>query len=123
MRGVLKIHRHAGLEMNIESGNGLKMLLDGDWSMSGVADRFPALTGCFATLLDSGVQQKCSAGAVPEIDLAGVSEFDACGCQLLALLIRTLKQNGISAQLINLSDAFRSKIHMLGFDRELNLSL
>lgn len=100
--------------------------LDGDWSMSGVAERFPVMVKYFATTLsskDSGDQQKCSSEAVSEIDVAEVTDFDACGCQLLALLVRSLRQNGVSAQLINMTDAFRSKIHLLGFDSELNLSL
>lgn len=99
--------------------------LDGDWSMSGVAERFPAMAKYFATLLNSehsGDRQKYPSDAVSEIDMAGVTGFDACGCQLLALLVRVLRQNGVSARFVNMTDEFRSKIHVLGFDSEMNLS-
>lgn len=112
--------------MSNEADNEPRMCLDGDWSMSGVAERFPALAAYFAGPADPEASSKehiCPAAAQPEIDLAGVTNFDACGCQLLVLLLRNLRQKGISAQLINISDAFRFKIHSLGFDRELNLSL
>lgn len=103
-----------------------EICLDGDWSMGGVAERFPVMAKYSAALLsseESGDQQKNPSDAVSEIDVSGVTDFDACGCQLLALLVRNLRQNGVSAQLTNMTDAFRSKIHLLGFDSELNLSL
>jgi len=112
--------------MSTETGEIVKIHLDGDWSMSGVAAQFPSLAECFSGLMNSAAaagQQKSLSDAVPEIDLAGVTNFDACGCQLLAFFVRTLRQNGFGAQVINIPDTFRSKIHFLGFDYELNLTL
>ncbi|MBC7963260.1 MAG: STAS domain-containing protein [Steroidobacteraceae bacterium] len=100
--------------------------LDGDWSMSGVAEKFPVLEKCLRHLLDSeasGERQKSPSVGIPEIDLAGVTDFDACGCQLLALFVRSLRQNGSSPLLLNMSEAFISRVHSLGFGRELNLPL
>lgn len=94
----------------------LKISLSGDWSMSGITEKFPQLVQYFERLAGSS-------GGVPEIDLADVTDFDACGCQLLAQFIRNLRHNGIEAQLTNISDAFRSRIQFLGFGRELNLPL
>lgn len=112
--------------MITETGSMLKIRLEGDWSMSGVAEKYPPLSTFFAQLLESaasGEQQKDPSDAGPKIDLAGVTDFDACGCQLLALFIRALRQNGIGAQLTNIPDTFESRIHSLGFDCELNLPL
>ena len=112
--------------MIAETGEMLKISLDGDWSMSGVSEKFPVLAEYVANVLNaetSGDQQKSLLDSIPEIDLAGVTDFDACGCQLLALFVRNLRQNGVSAQLINMPDTFRSKARFLGFDRELNLPL
>ncbi|MSN24614.1 MAG: STAS domain-containing protein [Geobacter sp.] len=110
--------------MTTESGDIVKICLDGDWSMNGVRDKFPVLAkilDSFSGADNSDEQQKNSSEVSPEIDLSGVTDFDACGCQLLALFIRKLNQGGFTARLINLSDTFKSKIHSLGFDRELNL--
>lgn len=103
-----------------DTGEISRICLDGDWSMTGVADKFPALYTFLVHLLNP---QARPSNITPEIDLAGVTDFDACGCQLLALFVRSLRQNGIRVQLSNLSDSFKSKIHYLGFDHELNLSI
>lgn len=112
--------------MITENGDVSKICLEGDWSMAAVTERFPLLANCFSGLLDSsaaGRQQESSADPFPVIDLSGVTNFDACGCQLLALFVQSLKQNGIHAQLTNMSDTLRSKVDFLGFDRVLDLTL
>ena len=112
--------------MITDTGEMLRIKLDGDWSMSGVAAQFPLLADCLVHLTDAdaaGGKGKGPSDILPEIDLAEVTDFDACGCQLMALFIHNLRQNGISAQLINIPESFRSKIHFLGFDNELNISL
>lgn len=106
--------------MMIDTGEMSRIRLDGDWSMAGVADKFSALSKFLVRLLNPQTSPK---NITPEIDLAGVTDFDACGCQLLALFVRSLRQNGIRVQLSNLPDSFKSKIHYLGFDHELNLSI
>ena len=111
--------------MNTEAGESLKTCLDGECSMSTVAGKYPALMNCLARLLDSGAsgeRNDCSASGALLVDLTGVTDIDACGCQLLALFLSGLKQNNINAQLTNIPDTIRSKIHFLGFDSEFNLS-
>lgn len=112
--------------MTIETGEMPKICLDGDWSMNGVAETFPNLTNFLAGILGTEASvglQKCLPDYSPEIDLTGITNFDACGCQLLALFVRSLKESGVSIHLIKMNDALRSKIEFLGFGRELNLSL
>ena len=102
-----------------------RVCLDGDWSMSGVADRFPFLAKQLTTLSESlSIEelQSFESCGLPEIDLSGINALDACGCQLLALFISNLRQCGKAPRITNIPDTFRSKIHLLGFDREFNLS-
>lgn len=109
-----------------ETTKALRVCLDGDWSMSGVAERFPLLAKHLSLLLDSQSNeelQNSQPSGLPEIDLAGINALDACGCQLLALFIRNLRQCGVTPRVTNIPDTFRSKIHFLGFDREFNLSV
>lgn len=112
--------------MTIETGEVPRICLDGDWSMNGVAETFPSLTNFLSVILDteaSAELKKSSPDYFPEIDLTGITDFDACGCQLLALFVRSLKESGVSVHLIKMNDALRSKIQLLGFGHELNLSL
>jgi len=111
--------------MNTETGESLKTCLDGECSMRTVAGKYPDLVNCLARLLDSetsGGQNECSQSGAQLLDLTGVTDIDACGCQLLALFLNGLQKNNISAQLSNIPDTIRSKIHFLGFDSEFNLS-
>ena len=102
-----------------------RVCLDGDWSMSGVAERFSFLAKQLNTLAEpqpSEELQSCEASGLPEIDLSGINALDACGCQPLALFISNLRRCGKTPRITNIPDTFRSKIHLLGFDREFNLS-
>ncbi len=111
--------------MNMHADNETRIDLAGDWTMSGVAERFPPLSRYFCGLVDShatGEQPLRPTDPTAEIDLAGVTSLDACGCQLLALLLGNLSRNGIHAQLINLPEACRATIQSLGFERALHLS-
>ena len=112
--------------MNMQADNEPRIHLAGDWSMSGVAERFPPLARYFTGVVDAdttGDQPLRPVDPTAEIDLAGVTNLDACGCQLLALLLGNLNRNGINAQLTNLPEACRATIQSLGFDRALHLSL
>ena len=49
------------------------------------------------------------------IDLAGMTEVDACGCQLLALFFEKLKGHGISPEPCGISPQLGETICLLGF--------
>lgn len=103
-----------------------RLCLTGDFTISGVADQFPLLAQHLAQLTDTQCHKKLHAGAaddLPEMDLVGITALDACGCQLLALFSRALLQSGISLRIRNIPEEFIAKIRLLGFDRDLNLSL
>ncbi len=105
-----------------EKANLSPLSLDGDWTISGVAEQLPRLSQQIALLLDPPQTNKNRADAAPsrpEIDLGGISALDACGCQLLTHFSRALQQHGIVPQFANLSAPFLETIHQLGFDQEL----
>lgn len=91
----------------------LTIKLDGDWSMTGVTQQLLPLTEHLAAL--SGVPPKQTQ---PVIDLAGVVLFDACGCQLLTILLRHLRLLGFTPVLANIPEEFRCSIELLGFGHE-----
>ncbi|QWV92497.1 STAS domain-containing protein [Geomonas oryzisoli] len=49
------------------------------------------------------------------IDLARVSDIDACGCQLLALFMESLKRRGTTPVLAAVPATVRERIESLGF--------
>lgn len=103
----------------------IRLSLAGDWTVSGVAEQFQLLAnhfGYLSILQSPDAQQTCPAHIVSEMDLAGITALDACGCQLLSQFSRSLKQCGLSPLIRNLPDEFSAKIRLLGFDRELNLT-
>lgn len=102
-----------------------RLSLTGDWTISGVAEQFSLLTQHLAHLSDpqSPVElQTCAVHGLTEMDLAGITALDACGCQLLAQFSRALQRYGISPCICNIPDVFIAKIRLLGFDREFNVS-
>lgn len=103
-----------------------KLCLAGDWSIVGVAEQFSFLFQYLAHLSDTQSleeSQTFTAHGLPEVDLAGITQLDASGCQLLAHFSQALQQCGIPLRICNMPDAFIAKIRLLGFDREINLSL
>jgi len=111
--------------MNSEANEALKTCLDGELSMRTVAEKYPALANFYTRLVSadaSGEQQDISRCGAGEIDLTGITDIDACGCQLLVLFLRSLEENHLAAQLTNVPGAIRTKIHFLGFDSKFKLS-
>jgi len=111
--------------MNTEANEALKTCLDGELSMRTVAGKYPVLANFYTRLLEadaSGEQQDISGRGAREIDLTGITDIDACGCQLLVLFLRSLEENHLATQLTNVPGTIRTKIHFLGFDSEFNFS-
>lgn len=96
----------------------LTIKLAGDWSMTGVTQQLLPLTEHLATL--AGVLPQRTK---PVIDLADVALFDACGCQLLTILLRHLKLLGFAPVLTNIPDEFHDSIAILGFGHEFETML
>lgn len=103
----------------------LTIPLEGDWSIGEVTDKFTLLTQQLARLSESCPSIDPQGGetrGVVEIDLAGITTLDACGCQLLAHFLRALQLSGLCTRISTIPQTFVSQIHLLGFDGAFNLS-
>lgn len=98
-----------------ESDDALRISLEGDWSMTGVAGQAPLLMQRLARITAADEKP-----ASPELHLGGITKLDACGCQLLASFVRALRQHGIFPLCAGLPEEYREKIRLLGFAAELD---
>jgi len=89
------------------------IVLAGDWSVAGVADRLTSLQKQRPTAKGSG------GGDELVIDVGGIDAIDACGCQLLALWLRHLRREGLAPRLANSNSELSCYIRLLGFAEEL----
>jgi len=101
--------------MTMDWNDASRITLTGDLSMVGVKEQHQLLKQYVASQAEvvTASRDQC----LPlEIDLTGVQELNACGCQLLAAFLNNLRQLGATDYSFKLSDANRIKIHNLGFD-------
>lgn len=85
--------------------------LGSDWTVAGIAAQWSQVSACLAELRAGGTD----AGSTLFISMAATESLDACGCQLLAVFVRTLKGIGIDAYLVQVPETLRSTIDILGF--------
>jgi ABC-type transporter Mla MlaB component len=107
--------------MTSDKAGNIKITLCGDWSMSGVSNQVPRLVEQMASIsaLASEKGAACQAGGRPELVMTGIGDFDASGCQLLALFVRLLQGKGVMPLLTEVPEAIMGKIRLLGFAGEL----
>ncbi|WP_243372861.1 hypothetical protein [Geotalea sp. SG265] len=91
------------------------LVLDGDWSVAGVARQLPLIMAYLAGLRtelssDGGV----AAGRLA-IVLEGVETLDACGCQLLALLACQVLNMGWEPSIVAVPANLQEIIDTFGF--------
>lgn len=103
-----------------ETTETIRIRLEGDWSMSGVADQFPRLAELLASPSICRPERERRPDASrkrPEIDMTGIDSLDACGCQLLTTFLHNLKMTGVTPLLVGISATIGDKIRLLGFGR------
>lgn len=88
--------------------------LEGEWSMDKAADLRQQLTVKLRQLLEATPRPDRV-----EVDLDGVSDLDACGCQLLLVFLENLKRQGIAAVPLGIPQQIIAKIELLGFSEAL----
>lgn len=93
------------------------LTLRGDFSIEGVSEQWPGLLQLLSEA-DAAHHEQADQ-TPPTIDLTQIETLDACGCQLLALFLRRLKEQGVAAPHLNLSQYCREQIELLGFADEL----
>lgn len=103
-----------GDPMESKSEQKIRISLDGDWSMAGITQQFQFLQQLALQLTDPAKKM-----VSPELDLAGITELDACGCQLLSAFIGTLRQQGFTPLYKGLTEVC-DKFRLLGFDQQLD---
>lgn len=70
------------------------------------------------TLLEQKLGELLSSEPRPaqaDIDLAGISDLDACGCQLLALFLENVRSLAVTPLPCRLAPRLAEKINLLGF--------
>lgn len=92
-----------------------KLTLKGDFSIGGVNEQMPFLIQHLA-LETAAMPNRADRNLPYTLDLNGVQVLDACGCQLLAIFLRVLREQGVELFSFALSDCYRKQIHLLGFD-------
>lgn len=95
-----------------------RISLRGDYSITGVKEQIPLLAQHLARVAEI-TPETLGRERRHEIDLTEVQALDTCGCQLLATLLRNLRQQGMEAPVVKISDSYRERIHLLGFDAEI----
>jgi anti-anti-sigma regulatory factor len=103
--------------MSVNTDSGIGCAFAGDWTTAGVAAQLPSLL--------QKIDEIKQAASRPErlyLDLSGVAELDACGCQLLAAFVRALAAEGVAADCCGLPPSEMGKLRLLGFDAELRLT-
>jgi len=84
--------------------------LQGDWAIGTIAEQLNLLTGELDLLLEADPRP-----SRVEIDLAGITGIDACGCQLLTLFRENLKACGIAPELCRVPPEVADLLEALGF--------
>lgn len=111
--------------MSENTTDAMRLSLAGDWTVRGVAEQFPLLTLYLSRLpvaAPTGAGQTSPTHRLTELDLAGVTALDACGCQLLAQFSRTLQLQGGAPRISNVPEPFVATVQLLGFYQEFDLS-
>jgi anti-anti-sigma regulatory factor len=91
------------------------MKLAGEWFMDQAADLKELLTEHLAD-----IRKRAPGADRAELDLTGVSDLDACCCQLLAVFLENLRRRGIQALPCAMTEQLRDKIALLGFSEALS---
>lgn len=84
--------------------------LEGDWTMTGVADNIESLVVSLNRMEAEGEKYL-------HINCGRIEETDTSGLQLLNVWMECARLRGIEPVLVNVTDSMRRTIHELGFSR------
>jgi len=83
--------------------------LEGDWTLTGVADNIDSLVISLNQMESKGEKNL-------QINCDQIGETDTSGLQLLNVWIECARLRGIEPKLVNVTDSMRRAIHELGFN-------
>ena len=86
------------------------VVLEGDWTMNEAGARQELLAGELARLIEA-----TPGGSTLQLDLSGITELDACGCQLLSLFLETLKGHHLTGVPQGVRPGLVDTVRLLGF--------
>ena len=92
-----------------------RLTLSGDFTIAGIGEQLPLLLERLEEILPANSIDPSQPASPLEIDLGGVEELDASGCQLLAVLFGALEQRGLPPCFVRMSDIDMARIRLLGF--------
>ncbi len=95
-----------------------RITLEGDLTLVGVKEQAILMARHIVRIEENLADKKDQSHSL-DIDLTGMQSLDACGCQLLAVFMRNLRERGAREISLKLNDDFRAKIHSLGFDDDI----
>ena len=102
--------------MSENSSAASSITLEGVWAMESAADLLKLLSDKLARLMAA------DPGARPtDIDMSGVVDLDACGCQLLAVFLEELRRRGLPPIPRGIRPEVAEKIALLGFSGAFDL--
>jgi anti-anti-sigma regulatory factor len=87
-----------------------RVVLNGEWTMQQAGDLRELLRETLADLHTLDPRPTTA-----ELDLAEISDLDACGCQLLAIFLENLRRLGVAPLPYGTSAELLEKITVLGF--------
>jgi anti-anti-sigma regulatory factor len=90
--------------------------LSGPGTMDNVSELLELAKGELARVLGVGSRPDSV-----RLDLSEVTELDACGAQLLAVVVENLSRHGVATFPCGLSDQVRETLTLLGFAQALGL--
>lgn len=82
--------------------------LEGDWTITGVADNIGSLVLSLNRMESEGEKSF-------QINCGQIEETDTSGLQLLNVWVECARLRGIEPQLVNVTDGMQRAIHELGF--------
>ncbi len=89
---------------------GAEAHLEGDWTMTGVADNIESLVVSLNRMELEGEKSLY-------INCGRIEETDTSGLQLLNVWMECARLRGIEPMLVNVTDSMRRAIHELGFSK------
>jgi len=84
--------------------------LEGDWTMTGVADNIESLILSLNNMESQGKKSL-------QINCKQIEETDTSGLQLLNVWMECARLRGIKPKLVNVPSGMRRAIHELGFNK------
>lgn len=93
-----------------KSAKACRVKLEGEWVVDRASELKTVLIDTLAQIGKSATGRRRT-----EIDMTGITDLDACCCQLLAVFLEELKRRGVVPLPCGMSQTLTEKTALLGF--------